>query len=49
MLTYPNQLKPMKPAIAEVNKIMMVDGVHKNNVSKISIKHHTLESGYKNV
>lgn len=25
MLTYPNQLKPIKSAIAEVNKIMMVD------------------------
>lgn len=25
MLTYPNQLKPIKSAIAEVNKIMRVD------------------------
>lgn len=25
MLTYPNQLKPMKSAIAEVNKIMTID------------------------
>ena len=41
MLTYPNQLKPMNSAIAEVNKIMMVD--------EIGIKHHILESGYKNV
>ena len=27
MLTYPNQLKPMNSAIAEVNKIMMVDEI----------------------